>query len=388
MCGLVYGKRGDKKPIAKSILKRYKNQDHRGKQGFGYVTIANNKIEHFKRFETESEMEKSLLKETASEILFHHRYPTSTPNIADLNHPFRIDNDSFEHRYYFIHNGVISNDKDLKEEHEKLGLEYKSIIETSTKTIKTTIIGDRKSVVEKEEVETKYNDSEALAYEVALFLENKISNLQKPSGTIAFICIQTDKNDNVKKLFYGRNEGNPLIIERDTNSKMFFLKSEGTGFKMDAHEIVSVEAITGEVELQYAEIGKPKYTWNPNPATTRSYGYNTPTKKDDEEEISYEYDSTTDEAILESIAEQVENELEELMDEEEFRIEELKDARQRLYKSIDKYEIWEVEQEIFDLEGELNEVRSKIERKKRDLEDLGMLEQDEKQPKLLKDVVL
>jgi hypothetical protein len=87
-----------------------------------------------------------------------------------------------------VHNGCISNDKDLKEEHEKLGIKY------------STIEGD------------KFNDSESLMHELIMVIEG----IKKPEefgarGSMAFIMLQTDKNNKAKSLYYGRYSS-PLIL--------------------------------------------------------------------------------------------------------------------------------------------------------------------------------
>jgi glucosamine 6-phosphate synthetase-like amidotransferase/phosphosugar isomerase protein len=258
MCGIIFGSRKDGKPIAKALLKRYRNQSHRGKQGFGYVTITNGKLGDVKRFENENEMEASIIKETAGEILFHHRFPTSTPNLAELNHPFVIDDERFANKYIVIHNGVISNAHSLKYEHEKKGYSYKSFLETVTTVIKRTLARNEEA---SETKTTVFNDSEALAFELAEYFEG-IKTKIAAIGSIAFICLEVDRDDNVLKIHYGRNHGNPIVVERDLKSGIYFFKSEGGGYKMEADQIATIDYATDDVSLQEVEVGetytKPK----------------------------------------------------------------------------------------------------------------------------------
>jgi len=412
MCGLIYGKRADKQPISKSILKRYKSQSGRGKQGFGYVTVQNNKIENYKRFETEAEMERELLGETASEILFHHRLPTSTPNEAHFNHPFHIKHKSFKHDYYFVHNGVITNDSVLKTKHDKLGYDYMTEeVKTVTTITRTEVRGVYDEDVDVKET-AKYNDSEALALEVARYIEGLQENIEA-IGSIAFICIQTDKKGNVKKLFYGRNDGNPLIVERDKNAKMFFLKSEGAGYKMDADEIVSVDALTGESEIENTPVGK-RYTYQSSnsstptsrsrhwchqrlaykvwdehthdfvyePTTQRTIGFST----EDEDDEDYKRDTTEeldDTAVLEDLLAENENKIEVAVEQEFQLVAKQKELNKRLAHAKTKQDMFTINSDLMSVTDDLLDVRRQIatledERDKLDDIEQGMAMQNAK----------
>lgn len=384
MCGLVYGKRKDGRPIAKSILKRYKNQSGRGKQGFGYVTIQNNKIEHYKRFQTESEMEKELVKEKSGEILFHHRFPTSTPNLEDLNHPILIESETFKHKYYFAHNGVISNDDDLKDKHEAMGLGYSTILQNIK--IQRTKNRDIETITE------VYNDSESLGFEVALYLEGLQSKIEA-KGSIAFICIQTDLEDNVTKLFYGKNENNPLVLERDKNSDIMFLKSEGSGYKIDSNEIVSVCSITGDTEIETVNIGEPRYVYKapekkeedntkvnfPNnwfPRNKKEYGFDTRgTNEEDVVEYPIEYEDTpNDDDIIQQLSDDLETKMELLCDDEQMIMDEIKDIEQQIASVSDKYQCWELGLDLEDKKEELVAKRKEMSRVEDEIDSLAELE--------------
>ncbi len=218
MCGIVYVKREDAY-AQKTVVKRFNKQRSRGLMGFGYITVEKGKVEHLKRFETEKEMIKSIKQETAKEILFHHRTPTSTPNISETNHPILVENNLLEHKYYVIHNGMIGNDLELQSKHADLGFEYTTeMTEDSVYKTKKREIVQTSSVV--------FNDSEVFAIDLALYLEGLNDKIES-MGSIAFICIETDKKDNILKIHYGRNEKNPLVIEEARD--MFILKSEGGG---------------------------------------------------------------------------------------------------------------------------------------------------------------
>lgn len=91
MCGIVYVRRHDGKPAAKSVRKRYHNQKARGTEGFGYVAVQNGRVVSVARAQTEHEIMQKLEQETADEILFHHRMPTSGPNVEEMAHPILVE---------------------------------------------------------------------------------------------------------------------------------------------------------------------------------------------------------------------------------------------------------------------------------------------------------
>ncbi len=258
MCGILYCERHDKLPVAKLLKKRFENQKARGLSGFGYIPIENGKVNRIERATTENEIMELLKKETSNAILFHHRKPTSTPNYVETTHPICVENDSLKHNYYVIHNGVLSNEDVLKGEHEKEGFEYT----TEYKNIEM-IKFFKREYFKTEKVE--FNDSEAFAIELALYMENK-KKFITARGTISFIAVQTDKKQNVVKILYGHNDGNPLVEERIGNKGgHFVLKSAGEGVQKPANIIYIRDFKTGDVVEEHVDIGyyyfsKPKVT--------------------------------------------------------------------------------------------------------------------------------
>lgn len=248
MCGVIYGSRSDGQPIGNAVLKRYNHQRKRGFNGFGYIAITDGYISEYKRFEKEEDCDAAVRQCQASEILFHHRLPTSVDNYEEVAHPIKISNKILKHDYYLIHNGVLRNHDYLKVKHEKLGFKYTTIIETETIT--------RTVKAEYRETKEEYNDSEALAVDLALFLERKQEKIESV-GTIAFICLQTNKRGRVLKIFYGRNTGNPLVLEK--NNDLFFIKSEGAGISIKQDELVELDYKTKELSIREVEIGKEYY---------------------------------------------------------------------------------------------------------------------------------
>ncbi len=261
MCGIILSTRKDKLPVGNDILTKYYVQRARGHEGFGFITIDKNKISGIHRFELESEMEKALRESTSSNILFHHRFPTSTPNYKEMSHPIEVKNDSLKSNYYIVHNGVMKNEDFLKEKHEKNGFEY------TTNLKETLTITTNSSETVRETL--SFNDSESFAIELALFLDGKQENIDTV-GTVAFVCIETDKKDKVKYIHYGRNSGNPLISEEKENT--FSLKSVGGGNSVVEDIIGTLDFKTKLHSFRKIEIG---HTYKPY--QTPAIGFGNPT---------------------------------------------------------------------------------------------------------------
>lgn len=219
MCGLIYIYRKDGLPAYKAVLKRYRKQKSRGTEGYGYVAIQNDIIVSYRRATTEHEIVKMIEKETASEILFHHRNPTSTPNIEEEAHPLLVESKLLNHQYFIAHNGVIRNDDDLKKKHEALGIEY------ATEITKAFVVNSTGKYYK--EKETRWNDSESLAIETALAVDGYKKTIDT-EGYAAVIGLQT-KGPRVVSRFFYRNQ-NPLNFQED--STMIQITSEGAGDKV------------------------------------------------------------------------------------------------------------------------------------------------------------
>lgn len=225
MCGIVYKTSFNNKPVNQAIAQMYNKQKHRGINGFGFYLPQLNRLTH----NTKEGRILNLLgrKEyQATEVLFHHRYPTSTANKQNACHPFstKANKALFDHNYVLVHNGVLHNERDLKLEHEKLGINYVSV-----------------------QPDGGFNDSEALLYDVALYLEGKQTELQA-RGSIAFIVKRDDG-----KTFFARNYGSPLQYE--LTSRGLTVRSEGNGEQVLAntlYEFLSEQKafVTKPLEIQ------------------------------------------------------------------------------------------------------------------------------------------
>src|SRR3990167_5170244 len=284
MCGLVMGKRMDNRSVVKSLLKRFEHQKGRGTQGFGYIVVKNGVVVDIKRAQYEHYIKQFLDGDSdAHEILFHHRMPTSTENLAEVTHPIVVKSDLLDYDYYLIHNGVLSNEDELKVEYEKMGFVYTTTINKKT----TTEIG---GTIVSESEENGFNDSESLAIDVALYLDEKKNTIDSV-GSIAFICYQTYKDGRVKSIHYGRNGGNPLIIE--DNNDVFFLKSTGSGKEIDEDVIYTIDYSTWKTISKPVNIGKRYIYGFSNGGYVHNHNQQyLPTPKEYEEEREQTYDDT------------------------------------------------------------------------------------------------
>lgn len=281
MCGLTYCKHLQSNKSAKNIIKkRYEKQKNRGTQGFGYVEIKNGIVSSEIRTQTEKEILSHLETSEAEEILFHHRTPTSTPNFIESTHPIKVSHKSLKYNYYVIHNGVISNDTELKEEHNKQGFNY--ITEITKKWVTSGNIYS----------ETMFNDSESLAIDFCLSLEK--NQPMKSKGSIALIALQFEKETGKAiNLFFGRNYGNPLCLEK--NNEFIAISSE-TGKEITANTLYCFNYETQEITQTPKDIGireiKPvtSYTFNYDSGYNKRIGFNTYETEEEDYEY-YDYDS-------------------------------------------------------------------------------------------------
>lgn len=246
MCGILLAKRMDNRSVVKSLLKRFEHQKNRGTQGFGYIVIKNGVISDIKRAKYEHFIKKFLDADSGShEILFHHRMPTSTENLEEVTHPIIVNNEILDYDYFVIHNGVLSNEDELKTEYEGMGFKYTTDIKKKT----TMEIGGK--VVSEEET-IGFNDSESFAIDLALYLDGKKNTIDS-RGSIAFICYQAYKDGRVKSIHYGRNSGNPLIVE--DNNDVFFLKSTGSGKEIEEDTLYTIDYPTWQTTNKKVPIG-------------------------------------------------------------------------------------------------------------------------------------
>lgn len=250
MCGIAFVMKKDGRPAIKQLIKAYEKQKSRGQEGFGYVAFTDGEIDDVFRSATETGIYTSLKKLDSKGILFHHRMPTSTPNFKEGAHPIYVSNARLKYDYYVVHNGVIRNDTFLKEKHEKLGYKY------TTEMFKEEVWTTRDETYKEKDRVVQFNDSEALAIEVAEAIENGKDSVDA-YGSIAFICMQVEKaspDDNVKiiNIFFGRNT-NPLNLE--DNDHFLKLTSEGGRYEITPHTLYGYNMETKKLTIRNCIFG-------------------------------------------------------------------------------------------------------------------------------------
>jgi hypothetical protein len=121
---------------------------------------------------------------------------------------------------------MISNDDELKKKHEELGFSY------TTKCIEFV------SKYYKNDPKTKWNDSEAIAIELALFIEGKIKYIRTDNAA-AFIVLQVNKKTNIaKRCFFGRN-GFSSALNISKTKGILLISSEGKGEEVKENKLFS-----------------------------------------------------------------------------------------------------------------------------------------------------
>lgn len=206
MCGILYANSFNNLPVNDKIKEMYEAQKQRGREGFGIFDGQEMNIVHATK---EERIMKWLNKYSSNLIMFHHRFPTSTINVKQAAHPFTTKKYFGDNQYILIHNGHINNSYSLKSDHEKLGINYHSIVNEVTPSGYNY---------------KKFNDSESLLWDFALTMEGKQEEL-KAYGGMAFICVKLHKNK-LEKLYFGRNT-NPIKMQIDDEGVI--LSSTGDG---------------------------------------------------------------------------------------------------------------------------------------------------------------
>lgn len=220
MCGLIAGFNTNPKDTKKTkkindfIIDQYEDQHGRGQKGFGIIRInPKGKVEIDRACEGTKFLLDLYLKESPM-IIAHHRYPTSTENWLDQTHPMIVSNNLLKHDYYIIHNGVLTNDRQLREKHLKLGFVY-------------TTEYQEEPYYNKGEPRIKFNDSEALAVEMALLIEGQ-SQLVETENQAALIALQVNKKTGLaERVFFGKNGAADLKLDKRKGTLK--ISSEGIG---------------------------------------------------------------------------------------------------------------------------------------------------------------
>lgn len=223
MCGIIaaFSKSME---VNDFIIDQYENQYSRGEEGFGIIRIDGKKNVELDRACEPTKFMMDLYVKRSKMIIAHHRYPTSTDNQLDQTHPMALSNELLDYDYLIIHNGVVSNDDELREKHLKLGFKY------------TTEYQEQFGY---DTIRTKFNDSEAIAIEMALFIEGK-SKAIETENSAALIALQINKKTKkATTVFFGRSALGALNMFRTEGD--IRISSEGAGEKIKENELFSFD---------------------------------------------------------------------------------------------------------------------------------------------------
>jgi len=222
MCGIVYT---NGKNTAARTLAQYKKQATRGREGFGFLAIHKHCIVKHRR--SEKEITKLL---NTQEIVYHHRFPTSTPNFQECAHPIPMYHKDWKSNYFIAHNGVVSpyNHMDAA---TKKGYRFTTML--TTEKITRTARGK-----EEKDSYVTINDSEMLGFNFAQLLEGKVKTVYV-TGSMAVILIQQDKMTGKTRTYAYRNDANPLKMHVTADGLM--LSSEGEGHNIDPYRLYEVK---------------------------------------------------------------------------------------------------------------------------------------------------
>jgi predicted glutamine amidotransferase len=229
-------------------------------QGFG---LFDGQKLNIVRSTKEEKLLKWLVKYDSNLIMFHHRFPTSTPNVKRAAHPFTTGKFFGDNQYILIHNGHITNSAILKKEHEALGITYHSQLEDG-----------------------KFNDSESLLWEFALVMEGRKEKLGTNGGA-AFICVKLHEGK-LDKMYYARNT-NPIYVEQDETG--IVLSSAGEGQMALAHHLYEWDYETSILTKKEFEV-PPKWTFTPSYTSKSSkqlgMGFRSDSFRDEEDEDDFD----------------------------------------------------------------------------------------------------
>ncbi len=254
MCGIIaaFGS-----TTVERTIDQYGKQWTRGNEGFGFIALKHDRLISWGRATTEREIEVMLADAKAlgpDGLLFHHRFPTSTINVEAAAHPLPINKKGWKHRYWMLHNGVVSGQDE--EAIKKDGYRFQSRV-TEVKYYQTGTGKNKKTYTVP--VDSEVNDSEYLGYYVASLLEGAREDIPM-SGAIACLMLAQNKKTNVCTLYAMRNTMNPLKVHR-TKVKgahdNVLMSSEGLGENLEPGTIFRFDFVTRSfVVHQEVSIGK------------------------------------------------------------------------------------------------------------------------------------
>jgi len=291
MCGIIgmFNINNNKEAVNEEVINQLEDQKTRGMEGFGAILITDKLDVIVKRATTHAKLLMDLYQTPSRMIILHHRMPTSSLNRLSQTHPILVKNGSLKHAYLVVHNGIISNDDEVKKLHEEMGFVY-------------TTAHDPKIA------DGKFNDSEALAIEVARFIEKQTNKIEV-NGSATFIALQFDpKTNKALKVFFGTNRANSLNMAKTRD--IIRLSSEGKGGQVTSDLLY-------QFDFKNFKLKKEKITINfgstigyettkMTPYNSRYTGYSSSMSEYDD---AYTVGMSDTDLAIEALSEQVETEM-------------------------------------------------------------------------------
>lgn len=237
------------------LVNTFEDQHSRGMEGFGLIRISpEGKVEIDRACEPAKFMI-DLYRKESSMMIAHHRKPTSTPNKMSQTHPMMINCGDLAFNYAIVHNGVVSNDNELKKEHEGLGYVYQTDMTESSPATGYRTVG-------------KFNDSESFAIEVARYIEKK-TTVMGARGSCAFIAVQMTKEGKAVQVFFGRSEG---VLKMSQTRNKLCVSSEGEGQEIPDATMYSFNLKDPNMKLDKREFVVAKWS-SRAPVTTHQHNF-------------------------------------------------------------------------------------------------------------------
>jgi len=204
MCGIIGVAIRNETKIVETLTAIYENQKYRGQQGAGFGVRKADGSMFRCRCRSPGKALRFLANRQSLEpgdlLIFHHRYPTSTPNYPAFNHPIANEDGSM----YLIHNGHISNDAELL---SKLGNEHQFETLLGEEASKRKFITDSEVIIHLLEDEMGSQGLE----------EGFRAMAKRVRGSLA-IAVMSKSWD---KLMLFKN-GNPLEVFKDPQGNVWF----------------------------------------------------------------------------------------------------------------------------------------------------------------------
>jgi len=251
MCGLLAcfnTKTNNKEPEDANdfIVNQYEDQVNRGSKGFGIIRIDKKQNIEIDRATEPVKFLLDLYMKKSNMIIAHHRTPTSTDNQIDQTHPMYVTNKLLKYDYLVVHNGLVTNDEELHKKHLELGFEYSTEYTIEDKFLKE---------------KAKWNDSESLAIELALYIEKRVDKIGIDNAA-AFIIVQINK-ENLKahRIFFGRHETYSYLNLSKKKGEMK-ISSEGIGEETAVDKLYSFDPNDPKMKLTKIKmtfLEKPPY---------------------------------------------------------------------------------------------------------------------------------